>query len=109
MANFINKRAMATSEAVTGDGDPVADVAAGRQKLDALKDDELPDNLRTLKPEQRMDEINKQMSQARSSTKGSPHWWRCATSMSPNKAPRRQRHSSFDRVVEDTLRAQIKR
>ena len=35
------------------DGDLVADVTSGRQKLDSVKDDDLPDNLRTLKPEQR--------------------------------------------------------
>src|SRR3979409_2256844 len=63
MASFINKRAKATSEAVTGEGDLVSDVSAGRQKLAALKDDELPDNLRALKPEARMDEVNKQMNQ----------------------------------------------
>src|SRR4051812_12889962 len=62
MASYLNKRAKASSEAVTGDGDLVSDVAAGRQKLSAVKDSELPDNLRVLKPEQRMDELNRQMS-----------------------------------------------
>ena len=33
------------AEAVTGDGDLVADVAAGRQKLSSVKDEELPDTL----------------------------------------------------------------
>ena len=39
---IIDKRAKAwrAAEAVTGEGDLVADVAAGRQKLSALKDDE---------------------------------------------------------------------
>jgi hypothetical protein len=63
MASYLNKRARVSSEAVTGDGDLVSDVAAGRQKLAAVKDAELPDNLRALKPEQRMDELDKQMTQ----------------------------------------------
>src|SRR5207245_6789932 len=63
MASYLNKRAKVSSEAVTGDGDLVSDVAAGRQKLGAVKDDELPGNLRALKPEQRMDELDKQMKQ----------------------------------------------
>jgi hypothetical protein len=33
MASYLNKRAMVSSEAVTGDGDLVSDVASGRQKL----------------------------------------------------------------------------
>src|SRR6476646_266636 len=57
MASYINKRARSSSEAVTGGGDLVSDVAAGRQKLDSVKDDELPANLRKLAPEQRMAEI----------------------------------------------------
>jgi hypothetical protein len=42
MASYLNKRARVSSEAVTGDGDLVSDVAAGRQKLATVKDDELP-------------------------------------------------------------------
>ena len=63
MASYLNKRAKATSEAVTGDGDLVADVKAGRSSFSAIKEEDLPDNLRAMKPEQRMDEVNKQMSQ----------------------------------------------
>jgi len=110
MASFINKRARVTSEAVTGDGDLVSDVAAGRQKLDAVKDAELPDNLRTLRPEQRMDELNRQMSQRKALNE------KLAALVAErdrfvaaqrDKAP--PRASSFDRVVEDTLKAQIRR
>jgi Mg-chelatase subunit ChlD len=56
MASFLNKRAKVSGEAVTGSGDLVADVAAGRQQLDAIKDDELPDNLRAVsQPARRAD------------------------------------------------------
>jgi hypothetical protein len=110
MASYLNKRARVSSEAVTGDGDLVSDVAAGRQKLDALKNDELPDNLRAMAPEQRMDELNKQMQQRHALNQ------KLAALVAKrdkfvaeqrDKAP--PKASSFDRVVEDTLKAQIKR
>src|SRR6195952_5080541 len=63
MASYINKRARSTSEAVTGDGDLVSDVAAGRSRLATVKDEDLPDNLRAMKPEQRQGELDKQMNQ----------------------------------------------
>jgi uncharacterized protein YegL len=110
MASYINKRAKLTSEAVTGDGDLVSDVAAGRKKLDTVKDDELPDNLRTLKPEQRIDELDRQMKQRNALNEKlavlvakRDRFIAEARDKAPPKA------SSFDRVVEDTLKAQIKR
>jgi hypothetical protein len=63
MASYLNKRARVSSEAVTGDGDLVSDVASGRQKLSAVKDDELPASLRAMKPQQRADELTRQMKQ----------------------------------------------
>jgi hypothetical protein len=110
MASYLNKRAKASSEAVTGDGDLVSDVTAGRQKLSAVKDDELPANLRALKPEQRMDELNRQMTQRKALNE------KLAALVAKrdkyvadirDKAP--PKASSFDRVVEDTLKAQIER
>ena len=110
MASYLNKRARVSSEAVTGNGDLVSDVAAGRQKLAAVKDDELPDNLRALKPEARIDELNKQMKQRNALNE------KLAALVAKrdkfvaeqrDKAP--PKASSFDRVVEDTLKAQIKR
>ena len=110
MASFINKRARLTSEAVTGDGDLVSDVAAGRQKLDAVKDAELPDNLRTLRPEQRMDELNRQMRQRKAlNEKLAALVAKRDKFVAEQRAKAPPRASSFDRVVEDTLRAQIKR
>jgi hypothetical protein len=110
MASYLNKRAKFSSEAVTGDGDLVSDVAAGRQKLASLKDEELPDNLRTLRPEQRTAELDKQMQQRNvlneklaALVAKRDKYVAEARAKAPPKA------SSFDRVVEDTLRAQIKR
>jgi len=110
MASYLNKRAKVSSEAITGDGDLVSDVAAGRKKLDAVKDDELPDNLRALKPEQRVEALNKQMQQRDALNQ------KLATLVAKRDrfvAEQRDKlsakTSSFDRVVEDTLKAQIKR
>jgi hypothetical protein len=110
MASYLNKRAKVSSEAITGDGDLVSDVAAGRQKLDALSYDELPDNMRAMAPGQRVDELNKQMQQRHELNQ------KLAALVAKrdkfvaeqrDKAP--PKASSFDRVVEDTLKAQIKR
>jgi LPS O-antigen subunit length determinant protein (WzzB/FepE family) len=110
MASYLNKRAKVSSEAVTGDGDLVSDVTAGRTSFSAIKDDDLPAKLRALKPEARMDEVNKQMSQRKalneklaSLVAKRDRFVADARAKAPPKA------SSFDRVVEDTLKAQIKR
>ncbi len=60
MAGYLNKSGgMRAGEAVTGRGDLVADVGAGRQKLDSVKDDDLPDALRAMKPAERQVVIDK--------------------------------------------------
>ena len=49
MVSYLSKsRRSGPAEAVTGSGDLVADVAAGRQKLEALKDDDLPSDVRKM-------------------------------------------------------------
>jgi uncharacterized protein YegL len=109
MASFINKRARSTSEAVTGEGDLVSDIAAGRQQLATLKDDELPDNLRALKPEARIDEVNKQMDQRKVLNDKLGALVAMRDKYVADERARAPKASSFDRVVEDTLKAQIKR
>ena len=90
MASYINKRARSTSEAVTGGGDLVADIGAGRNSFSAIKDEDLPDNLRAMKPEARVDEVNKQMNQRKALNEKLGAWWPSATNTSPNSAPRRR-------------------
>ena len=110
MASYLNKRAKVNSEAVTGDGDLVADVSAGRTSFSAIKDDDLPANLRAMKLEERTAEISKQMASRKALNEKlaalvakRDKYVAEARDKAPPKA------SSFDRVVEDTLRAQIKR
>jgi hypothetical protein len=110
MASYLNKRAATSSEAVTGAGDLVSDVAAGRTKLDTVKDEELPAKLRALTPEQRTGELDNQMKQRKALNEKLT-----ALVAKRDKYVAEQRDkappkaSSFDRVVEDTLKAQIKR
>jgi hypothetical protein len=110
MASYLNKRAKVSSEAVTGEGDLVSDVASGRQKLGAVKDEELPEKLRALKPEQRMDELDKQMKQRKAlNEKLAALVAKRDKYVAEQRDKEPPKSSSFDRVVEDTLKAQIKR
>jgi proline racemase len=110
MASYLSKRSKATSEAVTGAGDLVADVAAGRSSFSTIKDEDLPDNLRAMKPEQRADEVNKQMNQRKAlNEKLSALVAKRDKYVADQRAKAPPKASSFDRVVEDTLKAQIKR
>ena len=112
MAGYMARNAAKTSgEVITGSGDLVADVKAGRQKLDAVKDEELPDSLRTMKPAERQGFIDKQEATRKALNermaalvKQRDGYVRDSAKTSPTRTA-----DSFDRVVEDTLRAQIKR
>ena len=115
MASYLNKsaarRAWAQLEAMTGDGDLVADVAAGRQKLSSVKDEELPDTLRKLAPAQRQDAIDKNMSDRKVLTgrMGELVKKRDQYVVEQRKKGPQKTADSFDRAVEETLRAQVKR
>ena len=85
-------------------------MTAGRSSLSTIKDEELPDNLRALKPEQRSEEVNKQMSQRKAlNEKLSTLVTKRDKYVADQRAKAPPKASSFDRVVEDTLKAQIKR
>ncbi|MGL5168139.1 MAG: vWA domain-containing protein [Afipia sp.] len=111
MASYLNKRSKMSSEAVTGDGDLVSAVASGRTTVASVKDDELPDELRKLTPEQRKAEIDKQ-TQARKDLNeklAALVQKRDAFVADKKRSAAPAKTSSFDRAVEDTLRAQTKR
>jgi hypothetical protein len=110
MASYLNKRSKATSEAVTGAGDLVADVSTGRSSFSAIKEEDLPDNLRAMKPEQRVEEVNKQMSQRKAlNEKLAALVAKRDKYVADQRTKAPPKASSFDRVVEETLKAQIKR
>jgi len=111
MASYLNKRSKYSSEAVTGDGDLVNDVASGRIKVASVKDEDLSAELRKLPPEQRAAAVEKQLETRKSLNeklaalvqKRDAFVADKRRSASPAKA------SSFDRAVEDTLKVQTKR
>ena len=110
MASYLNKRSVAASEAITGGGDLVSDVGAGRRKLDSIKDDELPETLRKLPPEQRaavLEERLKIRNALNAKLAGLVAKRDAFVAEHRAKAPPKQ--SSFDRVVEETLKKQIAR
>ncbi len=102
---------LASAEAVTGAGDLVADVIAGRQKLGAVKDDDLPDALKPMSPAQRQAEIDRQMTERKTlNTRMSELVKKRDVYVTEQrKKETKKPGDSFDRVVEETLRAQIKR
>ncbi|MEW6766549.1 MAG: vWA domain-containing protein [Pseudomonadota bacterium] len=111
MASYLNKRSRVSSEAVTGDGDLVSDVSSGREQLASLKDEYLPENLRNLPAGKRQAEIDKQMQnrKALNDKLTALVQKRDAFIAEKRKSANPAKPASFDRVVEDTLKAQIKR
>ena len=91
--------------------DLVADVTAGRQKLGAVKDDDLSDALKPMSPAQRQAEIDKQMSERKPLNTRMSELVKKRDAYvveQRNKEPKKP-GDSFDRVVEETLKAQIRR
>jgi len=111
MASYISKRSVAAAEAVTGGGDLVSDVAAGRQKLEAVTDEELPEALRKLPAPERNALITKQMETRKTLNERLAELVAKRDKFVAAEQARRTtpKASSFDRVVEDTLKAQITR
>jgi len=113
MAGFMNKRTLtlAYAEAITGGGDLTADVAAGRQRLSTLKDDELPETVRRMPAAERQAYLERQMAERRKLNERMSELVRkrdAHIADARRKAPARA-GDSFDRAVETTLRAQIGR
>jgi hypothetical protein len=112
LAGYLNKRAEAKrGEAITGDGDLVADIAAGRQNLSAVKEDELPDALRAVPPAARQEMVTKQATERTALNDRMTALVRkrdVFIADQQKKQPVRTA-DSFDRAVQSTLKAQIKR
>ena len=112
MAGYLSRNAARTSgEVITGDGDLVADLKAGRQKLSAVKDDDLPDALRGMSAAERRAFIDRQMAKRPSLNermaalvKQRDSYVREQAKKAPAPAA-----NSFDRAVADALSVQIKR
>jgi hypothetical protein len=109
MAAYLSKK-RGDREIVTGGGDLVTDALAGRVRIDAVPESELPDALKTLNSTERRAFVEKQ-SQARNALDGRMRalvkqreaYIAAARAKQPNA------RDSFDRVVEETLRGQMRR
>lgn len=111
MASYLNKRSKFSSEAVTGDGDLVSAVASGRATLGSVKDEELPDDLRKLSPDQRKAELDRRTLSRKTLNEklATLVQKRDAYVADKKRSTSPAKISSFDRAVEDTLKAQTKR
>jgi len=112
MAGYLNRNAGRSSggDAITGEGDLVADVKAGRKQLSTLNDEELPDSVRRLTPAERQVHLDKQADERKTLNARLTDLVRKRDQYVTDqrkKAPARS-DDSFDRAVEKTLRAQIR-
>jgi Mg-chelatase subunit ChlD len=112
MAGYLNRNAArgGSGEAITGDGDLVADVKAGRKRLDSIMRDELPETMRGMSAAEQQAHLDRQ-DQERKTLNG-----QLAELVKKRdqyvtdqrkRAPARTA-DSFDRAVEKTLRVQIR-
>jgi len=110
MAGYMSRNAAKSGEAITGAGDLVADIKAGRQKLASVKDDELPDSVRGMNADERRSFIDKQMTkrQTLNERMAALVKQRDRYVLDQAKEGPTRTADSFDRAVEETLRAQIK-
>ena len=110
MAGYLNRRAKTSSEAITGDGDLVSDVASGRQKLDTVAEADLPKDLRDLPKPQRQARLDEQMAERKDlNRKLAELVAKRDKFIADQRSKEPKRASSFDTAVEETLKAQIKR
>ena len=112
MSGYLARNAAKSAgAAITGAGDLVADVKAGRQKLDEVKRDELPDRLRGMNEDERRAFVDTQMAERKALNdrmaalvKKRDRYVHEQAAKAPKPAA-----DSFDRAVAETLKAQVKR
>ncbi len=111
MAGYLSRTAGSSGAAVTGRGDLVTDVTSGQQKLDGVKDEDLPDNLRALKPAERKAFIEKNAATRSTLNERMSELVKKRDRYVAEQRTKQPRPAadSFDRAVADTLKAQIAR
>ena len=111
-STFMAKRKAqgASGRAVTGEGDLVADIADGRQRIDAVKEEQLSDELRKLPAPERKAAIEKQVAQ-RGAINGRMRELvtRRDAFVAAERTKQPAKASSSDRAVAETLSSQVKR
>lgn len=112
MAAYMSRNAAKSAgEAITGNGDLVADVKAGRQKLATLKDEDMPDAMRKMSAADREALIDKTMAKrsALNERMAALVKKRDAYVIEQAKKAPQRKGDSFDQVVAETLKKQMKR
>ena len=112
MSGYLARNAAKSAgAAITGAGDLVADVKTGRQKLDEVAKDDLPDRLRGMSADERHAFVDKQMAERKTLNermaalvKKRDLYVREQAAKAPAPAA-----NSFDRAVAETLKAQVRR
>jgi len=96
---------------VTTDGDLLEDTKSGRVNFDAIPEAELPENLQKLSPAARKAELEKQTAERKALDGQLTELVKKRDAYAVEarkKQPQNAKKDSFDQVVEDTLRMQIK-
>ena len=111
MAGYMARNAAKSGgEAITGKGDLVADIAAGRQKLSSVKDDELPDAVRGMTATERQAFIDKQQGTRKALNERMAKLVKQRDTYAAEQASKAPKPAadSFDRMVAETLKTQVK-
>ncbi len=109
MAAYMNKKA-GVRELITGGGDLVGDMIAGRTRLEAVPEAELPEELRPLAPAERKALIETQTLTRKALDERMSEFVKQRDGhIAVERAKQPEAKDSFDRVIEDTLRKQVTR
>jgi len=112
MAGYMSKtrQGRANADAITGGGDLLADVKAGRNSLSSVKEEELPDDMRRMSPSERQAHVDRQSTErsALNDRMTDLVKKRDAYVAEQRKVAPARSADSFDRAVEKTLKLQIK-
>ena len=111
MAGYMSKQRAggANTDAITGGGDLLADVNAGRNALSSVKEEELPDDMRRMSPSERQSHVDRQATERTTLNGRMTDLVKkrdAYVTDQRKKAPARAA-DSFDRAVEKTLQTQI--
>jgi Mg-chelatase subunit ChlD len=111
MAGYMSKtrQGQANTDAITGGGDLLADVKAGRNTLSSVKDEELPYDMRRMSPSERQAHVERQSTERSALNDRMIDLVKkrdVYVAEQRRKAPARA-VDSFDRAVEKTLQTQI--
>ena len=111
MAGYMSKSraGQANTDAITGGGDLLADVNAGRNTLSSVKEEDLPDDMRRMSASERQAHVDRQATERTTLNGRMTDLVKkrdAYVTDQRKKAPARAA-DSFDRAVEKTLQTQI--